>query len=145
MIEILFVLGNGIIVAPWFGNHDHQCQRQIHAAHIHEFKCVVDHGRIRSVIIDHRIYSVNIRFTQSRMHGLLTRQHPVMVPGNCVDFSVMGNHTVRMGAVPARIGIGGKTGMDNCDCRFKVLRLQVLIEHTQLADKKHSLIHDGPG
>ena len=106
MVEILLLLRDGIIVFPRFGNHDHQRERKIDFAHIQEFQCVIDHCRVGTLITDHRIDAVQIRFRKPGLHGFLPRHHAIMVAGYRIDLPVMRNHPVGMSTVPARRGIG---------------------------------------
>ena len=49
------------------------------------------------------------------LHIFLTGQHLVIVAPDRVDLSVMDDKTVGMSPFPAGIGVGGKTGMHDCN------------------------------
>ena len=62
MIEIGFFLIHIRVVLPWFRNRHHHSQRQIHAIHIKELQCIVQHGRIRASVLYNRENLLNILF-----------------------------------------------------------------------------------
>ena len=100
MIKIFSFLRHEIVVCPRLRNRQHHCQRKRHAVHIQKFQCVIKHRRIRSGRSDDRIYLSEFSSEHFRRHGLLTGKHTVTVTANGIDFTIMGNHSVWMCALP---------------------------------------------
>ena len=58
-----------------------------------------------------------------RFHVLFARQHLIGIAADGVDLTVVYHQTVRMGTLPAGVGVGGETGMYHSDSGFVILTL----------------------
>ena len=144
LIEIAQILRDGVVVVPRLRDGDHHRQRQLHAAHHEKFQRVVEHRGVRTGGIDDGKHLCDIVRAEGRgAHGFLAREHFVGVAADGVDLAVVYDETVRVGALPARIGVGGEAGVDDRDRGVVVLVLQIGKEGAQLADEEHALVHDG--
>ena len=77
-------------------------------------------------------------------HVFLTGKHFIRITLNGIDLTVMHDKSVRMGSLPAWIGIGRETGMYHGNGRFEILILQIRKESTELSNQEHSFIYDRP-
>ena len=77
------------------------------------------------------------------MHGLLAGQHSVHIAADRVDLAVMHDIAVGMGPLPARIGVGGKAGVNHGHGALAVRILEVPIKQTKLMHQEHAFIDDG--
>ena len=110
LVKVSLLLGKCLIVYPWLRDQDHRSQRQIHTAHHQKLQGVVQHGGIGAALGDHRKYLGHIFFGKgSRMHRFFPGQHLVRVSFDRIDLTVVDDQPVRMGSLPARHRIGGKT------------------------------------
>ena len=144
LIKITFFLGNRVVVGPGLRNRHHDGQRKLHAAHNEEFQRVVQHGGVRTSGIYHRKHLVELSFQMVGRHGLLTGQHFVGISADRVDLTVVNDKTVRMGSLPARIGVGTETGMNHGDGRLIIRILQVCKEGPKLSHQKHTFVYNRP-
>ena len=130
-------------VLPRFRNGHHYCQRQIHAGHGHEFQCVVQTGRVRATHIQHGENILHAVIQCLAVENVLTAQHLIHVTGNGVDLTVVYHHTVRVRTLPAGVGVGAETGVDNTDCRMIIRAVQIVVEQTELFYQEHTFIYNG--
>ena len=72
---------------------------------------------------------------------MTTRRHAVHITPQGIDFAIMGNHTERMGAIPGREGIGGKTLMHQRQRTNDALVIQVGIKRTHLVCQQHAFVN----
>ena len=63
----------------------------------------------------------------------------------CIDFAVVHQKTVRMRALPAWVGVGGKARMGHSNGGLIVGAAQIVVEQPKLVDQQHTLIDDGAG
>ena len=106
MIEILLLLLHRILVFPRLRNHQHHRCSKRHAVVVQEFQCVIKHCRVRTGCIDDRIDLVNFLIQQRRGHCFFSCQHSVRITADCIDFTIVSDHTIRMGTLPAWHRIG---------------------------------------
>ena len=144
MVEIFFILAHAAVVFPGLRNGDHHSQRQLHTAHNHKFQRVVQHSGIRAGCIDGWKNLVQFPFQIFGGHGFFPCPHLVRISQDGVDLPVVYHEPVRMGPLPAWIGVGAEPGMDHGDSRFVILILQVFEEETQLSYQEHALVDNGP-
>ncbi len=142
VIEVPLFPVHPAVVGPRLGKAQHHRLRQGNAVHHQKFQRVVQHGGIRPVLIHHGENFVHVLLHDRREHGFLPGQHPVHVAPDGVDFSVVHDIAVGMGALPAWICVGGKPGVDQCDGAFAVRVGEVGIKFPKLPHQKHSLIHN---
>ncbi len=145
MIEILPALLHEAVVLPGLGNDGHHGERQIHAVHVQELQGIVQHGRIGGRLRNHREDLVDVLLQQRAGHGFLTGQHSIDVSADGVDLTVVGDHAVRMGPLPARCGIGGETGMHDGNGRLIERASEIIEELPQLLYQEHALVDNGSG
>ena len=145
LIEIPLFLRERFIVHPRLRNQYGCGKRKIHSTHHQELQGIIQHGRIRALLGDHREYFCHIILgKQGSMHGFLSGQHLIRVPFYGIDFPVMHDKAVGMCPVPAGCGVGGKTGVNHSDGGLIVRFIQIAEEGSQLIHQKHSFINDGP-
>ena len=106
LVEILFLLGHGLVVFPGFRDCDHDCQRKRHAAHHQELQRIVKHCRVRPGSVDRRKNLVHLSCQMLRFHIFLTSLHFICIAANSIDLSVVHDKTVRMRSLPAWICVG---------------------------------------
>ena len=56
-------------------------------------------------------------------HVLFARQHLIGISADGVDLTVVYHQSVRMGTLPAGVGVGGETGVYHGDSGFVILAL----------------------
>ena len=144
MVEILHLLGHGLIVLPRCGNQNHHCQRQIHAAHHHKFQGIVHHSRVGPLLIDDGQNLVHLVLKERGLHGFLPGQHLVHIAPDGVDLPVVDNDPVWVGPHPTGIGVGTEPGVNRGQGGFIILVLEIGKELPKLLHQKHSLVHNGP-
>ena len=115
LVEISLSLGHCLVVRPGFGDSDHHCQRQLHAAHYQEFQGIIQHSGVGTGLADCGQYLVQLSFQMFGFHVLLTGQHLIGVAADGVDLTVVYHQTVRMRTLPAGVGIGGEAGVYHGD------------------------------
>ena len=74
-------------------------------------------------------------------HIFFTREHLVGVAADRVYLAVVNYHSVWVRPLPAWIGVGRKTRMNQRDRAFKILVAQVGEKVPQIADQEHSLVY----
>ena len=142
-IHIALCTAHGGIVAPRFGYHCHHGERQRYAVHHKEFERVIQHCGIRAGCADNRKRVFECASVQRAAEYILTRSHAQHVAADSVYFAVVEYYPVRVGAFPARIGIGGKTGMYGGNGAFEKLIRKIGIKSAKLTDKEHTLVYNG--
>ena len=66
---------------------------------------------------------MQLSFQMFGFHVLFARQHLIGIAADGVDLTVVYHQTVRMGTLPAGVGIGGETGMYHSDSGFVIRTL----------------------
>ena len=61
VVEILHLLGHGLVMPPGCRDHDHHGQGKIHTAHHHKLQGIVQHSGIRSILVDNGEHLVHLR------------------------------------------------------------------------------------
>ncbi|MNI22489.1 hypothetical protein D3C73_760460 [compost metagenome] len=140
-IECFFIRIHIIVANPWFWHHHHSNMRKGAPAEIQKFKRIIKHRCIRSVRIDDRLDLFKVMTKRRSFEQRLTGMHPVYIPTESVDLSIVNHKTVRMRTFPAWESVRTKAGMDKSDRRFKSLILQVQVELANLLGSEHALIH----
>ena len=143
MVQVALAAGDARFVLPWLGDQNHHSKRQRNAVHHEKFQRVVQHGRIRSVPADDRQHLVHVLPHTGGMHGFFAREHTVRIAADGIDLAVVQNIAVRMRALPARCGVGGKARVHRGDHALVILVPQISIEPPQLTDEEHPLVHHG--
>ena len=106
-----------------------------------QLEAVVEHGRIAAVGVDD---GQNFFYVVAEQVGLehgLAGVHPVDIAAEGVDFAVMGEVAVGMGAIPAWKGVGAETGVDQGQRAFHQGIIQVGIILIELLGQKHAFIN----
>ncbi len=125
-IEIHHFLGHVLLMGPGRRDGDHHRQGQFHAAHHHEFQGIVQHGRIRALLVDDGQNLMHFRLKETGLHGLLSGHHLVHISPDGVDLPVMDDNPVGMSAHPAGIGVGAEPGVDHRQGRLVIRILQIV-------------------
>ena len=144
LVKIPPLAAQSIVVRPGFGQRHGHGQRQLHAAHHQKFQRVIQHGGVGPFAVHDRQHAGQIAAKGFGVHRLFPREHLVDVAADGVDLAVVGDEPVGVGALPARLGVGGKARMHNGQRRFIFRRAQIVKKGAQLPDQEHPLVHDGP-
>ena len=143
VVQVALFPGDVPLVLPGLGNGDHHGLGQVHAVHHQELQRVVQHGGVGAVGVDGGQDLVDLVAQQLGGHALVAAVHAVHVAADGVDFAVVQDQAVRMGALPAGGGVGGEAGVNHGDGRGIALVLQVRIEFAKLIHQEHALVDDG--
>lgn len=74
-----------------------------------------------------------------------TGMDPVTVAANGINFSVVGDHTERVGEGPSREGVGAVALMENGQSGFVSGVLEVEVEAFELGAREHAFINEKAG
>ena len=144
-VERLLVLIHHGVAFPRLGNHHHHGVDQVVAAVVHEFQGVVEARGVGAVLVDDREDVFDFRAEKVRLAERLAGLHEIGVAHDRVDLAVVGDEAVRMGARPAREGVGRETGVHQRQRRF-VIRVEKIREiGGKLAGREHALVNHGSG
>ena len=72
---------------------------------------------------------------------MTTCRHAIHITPQGIDFAVMGNHAERMGTIPSREGIGGKTLMHQCKRTDDAPVIQIRIKRAHLIRQQHAFVN----
>ncbi len=121
-------------------DHHHRRVRQRAARQHQQLEHVVEGRRIRAAGADDGLDLLDVLTEQLRSELRLARPHPVDVAHQRVDLAVVGDHAVRVGAVPARERVGREPRVDQRERRAEPRVLQVRVERRHLGRQQHALV-----
>ena len=113
LVEGALGVAHRFVVLPRLGDHHHDRVRQRAPGPDQQFQGVVEHRGVAAGGLDDRQQLLDVVAEQRRGEQLLARVHPVDIAAQRVDFAVVAQEAVGMGAVPARESVGGETLMDH--------------------------------
>ena len=143
-IKCFDVLRHGGVVLPRFGDQHRHHVRDAAPRHRQQFHCVVQVRRVAAARRNDRKQPLHVVAEQRRGQHGLPRIHPVHVPAQCVDLSVVADVAVRMRQLPARECIRGEALVHEAQ-RARHLRIrQLLVEMHDLRSEQQSLVDDRP-
>ena len=144
LVEIPLLGVHGLVVAPGLGDGHHHGQGKVHAVHDHEFQGVIQHGRVRTALVDDGQHLGHVVFQIVGADGFLPGQHGVHIAADGVDLAVVQNQAVGVCPVPAGCRVGGEAAVHHANGGFVIAVLQIGIEQAQFVDQEHTLVDDGP-
>ena len=134
---------HAVMVFPRFGDHHHHRVGQGTTAQSQKLQTVVKFGRIAAVLQNNRKNLGQVVAKQlGGQHGL-PGVHPVLVAAQGINFAVVDDVTVRVGALPAGKGVGAETRVDQTDRRLHARVGQVGVEAGDLARGQHAFVDQG--
>ncbi len=93
---------------PGLGNHHHHGVGQRIARHDQQFQTVVEGGRVGLAFVHNGVELFQVVAQYGRLHDPFAGTQPVEVAFHRIDFTVVGDHAVRVSQRPGGEGIGGK-------------------------------------
>ena len=145
LVEGLLVLIHHRVTLPWFGDHHHHRVDQVIAAEVHELEGVVEARRVGSVLDDDREDARDVAFEQVALAECLASLHEVGVAHHRVDFTVVGDEAVRVGARPTWEGVGRETGVHQREGRLEIRVVEIGEILRELAGREHALVDHRAG
>ena len=143
-IESLLLFVHGRVFFPRFRDHHHHSVGQRVAGHVDVLQAVIKHSGVRAGVVHHREDLRQLRMV--RWPGLaLAGIQPIDISSNRIDFPIVNDVAVRMGAGPAGEGIRGETGVHHGHGGLEIQVRQVQVEMAELVRREHALVHDGAG
>ena len=143
LVEVLLLLGHGLMLVPGLGYQHQQGMVQVAARHLEQLQGVVQAGGVAIAGVHNRSDLGHVVPEQRRLEMGLPGVHPVKVAPEGVDLAVVGQIAVGMGQPPTAQGVGAEPGVDQCEGAGQVLILQVLIEPGYLVGHEQALVDDG--
>ncbi len=141
-VERATILVHQRIARPRLGNHHHHRVRQRIPAHDKQFQRVVERGRVRLAVVNQRPQLVQVVAEDLRSNRALARAYPVEIAAQRIDLAVVANVAKRVGQVPSRKRVGGKSLVHHRQRRHhrRVMQVGVVLAH--LFRKEHALVGD---
>ena len=146
--SVVFVEGATVVVHqgvlfPGLGHHHHHGLGNWVASHHQQFQAVVETRGVRLAFENQRIQLLQVVAQHSAFHHAFTRTHPVEVAFHGVDFTVVGQHAVRVGQWPLGECVGGETLVNQCQGRHTTWVFQVKVVLAHLVGQQQALVHNG--
>ena len=129
------------MAAPRLRNHHHHRVRQRTPREHQKLQHVIEHRRVRAVRIHHRQRLLKVLAKQRRIRQRLTRVHPVNVPAQRVDFTIVRDVAIRMRTIPARERVCRKPRVNQRQPRLHIRVAQILEILAHLVRQQHAFIH----
>ena len=114
------------------------------AAERQQLDGVVEHGRIAAARSDDRQQLFDVFPEQRGSQNGLPRVHPVCIPAQRVDFTVVADVAVGMRQLPARKRVGREALVDQAQRAHHFGIGQFLVEIRDLRSQKQSLVNNRP-
>ena len=134
-----------LVTLPGLRDHHHDGMGQVVAPEMHELKDIVEAGRVRAILVDHRKELVDIGTKLVGLAKGFPGLHEVLIAHDRVDLTIVGDETVWMGARPTGERVGGEPGVHQGQGRFKVRVMEIRKILRQLAGREHPLVNHRPG
>ncbi|MNO61698.1 hypothetical protein D3C76_523520 [compost metagenome] len=100
------------MIAPWFRNHHHGYLRQGASAQIKKLESIIEHSSVRSIRVNDRFDLAQIFTEHFTLEQRLASMHPVHIPPQGINLTVMDHEAVGMRTFPAWEGIRTETGVN---------------------------------
>ncbi len=143
-IESFLLFVHGRIFFPRFRDHHHHGVSQGMAGHVDVFQAVIKHGGVRAGVIDYREDLRQLRMVR-RARLALAGIQPIDISSDRIDFPIVNDVAVRMGAGPAGEGIRRETGVHHGHGGLEIQVRQIQIEMAELVRRQHALVYNGAG
>ena len=125
---------------PRLRDHHHDGMRQRAAREHEQFQGIVEHGRIAAVGSNHRQYLFDVVAEKCGFEQGLAGVHPIDISAQRIDFAIMRQVTVGVGAIPTRKGVGAEARVDERKRRLHGGMQKIGIILPELRRQQHSLI-----
>ena len=139
-VKRLQLIAHRLVTAPRLRNHHHHRMRQRTPREHEKLQHIVEHRRVRAVRIHHRQRLLEILAEKRRIRQRLTRVHPVDIPAQRVDFTIVGDVAIRMRTVPARERIRRKPRVNQRQPRLHIRVAQIREILAHLVRQQHAFI-----
>ena len=113
---------------PGLGDHHQHRVGQAAAAKVQEFENLIEAGAVGGTRSAHREDLRHVRAEDVGVDQRFTGAHPVLVAGDRVDLTVVGDPAERMCQRPGREGVGGEARVHDAQCALHPLVLQIEVE-----------------
>ncbi len=144
-VEAAQLLGQVVATLVRLRHHHHQRVRQRAAREHEQLEHVVEGGRVRPALADHRQQLPQVVAEELRGELRLARPHPVRVAAEGVDLAVVRHEPVRVRELPARERVGGVARVDEGERALDPLVGEVEVEALELRRREHALVDERPG
>ncbi|CAB4935414.1 unannotated protein [freshwater metagenome] len=131
------------VVLPRLRNHHEDGVRERPSAEMDELEHLVEGAGVAAPRRADREQSREVTREDVGGQHCLARLHPVAVPLNRVDLTVMRDEPVGVGKRPGGKGIRREAGVDERQRRRHELLRQVRVEGLELPRREHPLVDDG--
>ena len=145
LVETPLVGIHADVLVPGLRDQHHHRVGQRAASLDQELQGVVDGGAVAGRIGHQRENLGKVIPEKIRRERLGTGPHPVAVAAKRVDFSVVGQITVRMGQLPGGEGVGAEAGVDQTQGALHCRIGQIPIVSRDLGSGQEALVDDGGG
>ncbi len=144
---VIFVIGafggvHGGIIFPGFGDQHGDGVGQGASALNEKFEGIIEGGGVAAGFGNEGAQFVNIGKKRALEIGE-AGGHPIAVATHSVNFTVVGDHAVGVGQLPAWEGIGGETAVDEAEGAFVQGVFEVGEKLLHLVGNEHTLVNDG--
>ena len=143
LVERLLLRAHALVVGPRLGDQQHERVRQRAPAEHHQLQGVVELGGITAGGVDHRQRGGQIISEQLGTEARLPRAHPVLIASQRVDFAIVHQVAVGVGAVPTRERVGREAGVHQGNGRLHRRMVQLGVEAAQLVGGQHAFVDHG--
>ncbi len=145
---VVFIEGTTVVVHqgvlfPGFRHHHHHGLGNRVAGHHQQFQTVVETGGVRLTFENQGVQLLQIVAQHGAFHDAFASAHPVEVAFHGVDFTVVGQHAIRVGQRPLGEGVGGEALVNQCQCRHAACFFQVEVVLANLVGQQQALVHNG--
>ncbi|MNO80948.1 hypothetical protein D3C76_721710 [compost metagenome] len=141
-IKCFFIWVHILVADPWLRHHHHSNMRKGASAEIQEFKRIIKHCCIGTIRIDDRLDLFKVMTKHRSIEQRLTGMHPVYIPAESVNLSIVNHKAIRVRPFPAWERVRTEAGVDQSHRGFKSLILQIEIELANLLGGEHAFVHD---
>ena len=105
LIESLFLGTHLLVMSPRLGNHHHRSMRKRTSTENEKLHAVIKHCRITPLLVDDGEKFGKIIAKSFACKKGLAGTHPINVPTQGVDFTIVGEVAIGMGALPVGEGV----------------------------------------
>ena len=114
-----------LVSLPGFGDHHQHRVRQASPAQVQQFEYLIEARTVGCAGGADREDFLDVGTEEVGVDQRLAGAHPVLVAGDGVDLTVVGDSAERMRQRPRREGVGGEPGVDDSERTGDALILQV--------------------
>ena len=107
-VECLQVLADRVLVVERFRHEHCHCVWHAQSRHCEEFKYIVERGTVAHTGLYDWADILDVA-ESGRRQNAFARLHPCSVATYCVDFTVVGQQTERLGKAPCGERVGAET------------------------------------